>query len=97
MPLEVRRIATSVGEKSKLDAALAEVNLASTKLGSASGRSSSIFMGHVVVVEARRLSSERRRAQTNPERTSHFNSPHFITPSLSALLSFTNALKYLHV
>jgi hypothetical protein len=44
MPVEVRISATSVGEKSKLDAAFAEVNLASTRLGRAPDSPRSIFM-----------------------------------------------------
>jgi hypothetical protein len=44
MPVEVRMVQTSVGENDKLAVALAEVNLASTKLGSASDSPRSIFM-----------------------------------------------------
>lgn len=45
MPVDVRIVATSVAEKSKLEDALAEANLASTRLGSASESSSSIVNG----------------------------------------------------
>ena len=45
MPDEVRMMASSVGENSRLEEALAAVNLASTRLGSASARLSSILMG----------------------------------------------------
>lgn len=45
MPVDVRMIASSVGENNKLDVTLADVNLASTKLGSASERPRSILMG----------------------------------------------------
>jgi hypothetical protein len=45
MPVEVRMIASSVGENSRLEDALAAVNLASTRLGSVSERLSSILMG----------------------------------------------------
>jgi hypothetical protein len=45
MPVEVRMVQTSVGENDKLAVALAEINLASTKLGSASDSPRIIFMG----------------------------------------------------
>jgi hypothetical protein len=44
MPDAVRMIASSVGENNRLEEALAVVNLASTRLGSASERLSSILM-----------------------------------------------------
>ena len=46
-PVEVRMVVTSVGEKCKLEFALAAPNLASTRPGSASGKPRSIL----VVVE----------------------------------------------
>jgi hypothetical protein len=46
-PVEVRMIATSVGEKDKLALALAVVNLAVTRLVRASDRPSSILGGKV--------------------------------------------------
>jgi hypothetical protein len=45
MPAEVRMTATSVGEKSKLEEAFAEVNFACTRLESVSDRARSIFVG----------------------------------------------------
>jgi hypothetical protein len=45
IPDEVRMIASSVGENSRLEDALAAANLASTRPGSASERLSSILMG----------------------------------------------------
>jgi hypothetical protein len=45
IPDEVRMTASSVGENSRLEDALAAANLASTRLGSASERLSSILMG----------------------------------------------------
>jgi hypothetical protein len=45
IPDEVRMMASSVGENSRLEDALAAANLASTRLGSASERLSSILMG----------------------------------------------------
>jgi hypothetical protein len=56
MHAEVRMVVTSVGENSKLEAAFAEVNLASTRLGSASDRPRSIFMWRegAIVVEVRK-------------------------------------------
>jgi len=50
MPVEVRMMETSDGENSKLDEAFAVLNLASTRLGSASDRPSSIFMEKEVVL-----------------------------------------------
>jgi hypothetical protein len=44
MPAGVRIIATSVGEKSRLEDAFADMNFASTRLGSASDRPRSILM-----------------------------------------------------
>jgi hypothetical protein len=44
MPEEVRIMASSVGEKSKLEEALADVNLASARPGSVSDRPRSILM-----------------------------------------------------
>lgn len=43
MPVEVRMMVSSVGEKSRLDDAFADLNLASTKFGSESLRPSNIF------------------------------------------------------
>jgi hypothetical protein len=45
MPVEVRITASSVGEKSRLEVAFADMNLASARPGSASERPRSIFMG----------------------------------------------------
>jgi hypothetical protein len=66
MPEEVRITATSVGEKSKLEVAFADMNLASARLGSASDSPRSIFMGlgGVLSAESRRSevpASERQR------------------------------------
>ncbi len=44
MPDDVRIIESSVGENSKLDDAFADLNLASTKLGSDSVRPNNIFL-----------------------------------------------------
>jgi hypothetical protein len=44
MPSEVRIMATSVGEKSKLEVAFADVNLAATRLGSGVDRPRSILI-----------------------------------------------------
>lgn len=44
MPVDVRMIESSVGEKSKLEDAFAVLNLASTKLGSDSVRPNNIFL-----------------------------------------------------
>lgn len=44
MPVEVRIMASSVGENSKLEVAFADANFASTKLGSASDRPRRIFI-----------------------------------------------------
>lgn len=44
MPVEVRMIESSVGEKSKLEDAFAALNLASTKLGSDSVKPNNIFL-----------------------------------------------------
>lgn len=44
MPVDVRIIESSVGEKTRLEDAFAEVNLDSTKLGSDSVRLSNIFL-----------------------------------------------------
>jgi len=44
MPVDVRMVVTSVGENSRFDDALADLNLASTRLGRASDRPRSILM-----------------------------------------------------
>ena len=44
-PVDVRIVVTSVGEKRRLEDAFAALYLASTRLGSASDRPRSIFMG----------------------------------------------------
>jgi hypothetical protein len=57
MPEEVRITATSVGEKSKLEVAFADINLASARLDSASDSPRSIFMG--LGCNERRVKKER--------------------------------------
>jgi hypothetical protein len=90
-PVEVRMIATSVGEKDKLALALAVVNLAVTRLVRASDRPSSILGGKVQ--EARAYwkvawvgtSFPGKIACTDDHTTSHFK-PHdaVIRPSSSS-------------
>jgi hypothetical protein len=58
MPEEVRITATSVGEKSKLEVAFADINLASARLDSASDSPRSIIMGLGGCIE-RRVEKER--------------------------------------
>jgi hypothetical protein len=91
MPVDVRIRAISDGENSKLEVAFAEVNLASTRLGSASDKPKSILMKRrgAVDMEVRWSkpsslvpASGIRRAQTTLVFTPHSNSTLLITPSI---------------
>lgn len=77
---------TSVGENSKLEEAFAVLNLASTRLGSASDRPSSIFMrkervlrGQVRESKGGCFRKDRPAAHRQTMNRRHLNSPHFIT------------------
>jgi hypothetical protein len=88
MPVEVRMVATSVGENSKLEAAFAEVNLASTRLGSTSDRPRSILMGRAstsaTVVEEGKSSCPLRKDTAGAHRCRSRQTSAFTAPSLSS-------------